>query len=129
MAATILSANRSNVLVNGQALEGLQEITYQTVRNHENIAAIGQAERVGVVFGPTHVVGTMRVRSSSQSLEDLLKNQAPFQIFASLKHGQAEAETVKEISLDEVYLHGKSFALAAGGVVETIYHFTATRER
>ncbi|MDF2629556.1 MAG: hypothetical protein K0R39_3387 [Symbiobacteriaceae bacterium] len=129
MAATILSANRSNVLVNGQALEGLQEITYQTVRSHENIAAIGSPERVGVVFGPTHVVGTLRIRSGSTVLEDLLKNQTPFQIFASLKHGQAEAESVMEISLDEVYLHGKSFGLAAGGVVETIYQFTATRER
>ena len=127
--ATILSANRSNVLVNGQTLAGLQEITYQTVKPHTDIAAIGTDERVGVVYGMTKVTGTLRIRSASDELEQLLQSKESFQIFASLKHVAAEGEVAKEVTLDECQLQGKSFALAAGGVVEVIYHFSATRER
>lgn len=127
--ATILSANRSNVLVNGTALEGLQEISFQTVKPQIDIAAIGTDERVGVVYGMTRVTGDLRVRSASDGLEDLLKSKVPFQIFASLKHVAAEGEVTKEITLDECQITGKSFGLAAGGVVEVIYHFSATRER
>lgn len=127
--ATILSANRSNVLVNGQTLAGLQEITYQTVKPHTDIAAIGTDERVGVVYGLTKVTGTLRIRSANDELERLLQSKETFQIFASLKHVAAEGEVAKELTLDEVQLHGKAFGLAAGGVVEVIYHFSATRER
>lgn len=122
---TILTANRSNVLVNGTALEGLQEITYQMVRPRADIAAIGTDERIGVVFGTGAVVGSLRIRSASSALEELLNTKSPFQIMASLRpHGSDEAAT---ITLDECYLEGKSFVLAAGGVAEVLYQFSATR--
>lgn len=127
--ATILTANRSNVLVNGTALQGLQEISFQTVKPQADVAAIGTDERVGVIYGMTKVTGTLRVRSASDELEALMLSKAPFQIFASLKHVSAEGEATREITLDECYISGKSFGLAAGGVVEVIYQFTATRER
>lgn len=127
--ATILSANRSNVLINGQALKGLQEITFQTVKPQSSIAAIGTDERVGVVYGMTEIRGTLRVRSASEELESLSVSKAPFQIFAALKHVAAEGEVTREITLDECYVTGKSWGLAAGGVAEVIYSFTATRER
>ena len=122
---TILAANRSNVLVNGKTLEGLQEVSYQLVRPRADIAAIGTDERIGVVFGQTNVVGTLRVRSASQELDDLLAGKGAFQIMASLRpNGSDEALTV---TLDECYIEGKSFGLAAGGVAEVIYQFSATR--
>lgn len=127
--ATILSANRSNVLVNGKVIEGLQEITYQTVQPQMEIAAIGTDERVGVVYGMTKVTGALRVRSASDELDALIQSKASFQILASLKHMAAEAETSKELTLDECYMTGRSFGLAAGGVVEVIYQFSATRVR
>ena len=127
--ATILSANRSNVLVNGQAVQGLQEISFQTVKPHIDIAEIGSDERVGVVYGMTKVTGTLRVRSVSEELENLLKSKEMFQIFASLKHATVDGEVTKEISLDECQLHRKTFELAAGGVAEVVYQFSATRER
>lgn len=122
---TILAANRSNVLVNGKALEGLQEVTYQTVRPRLDIAAIGTDERIGVIFGTTSVVGTLRVRSESKELDDLLVSKGSFGVMASLRPaGSDEAATV---TLDECYVEGKSFGLAAGGVAEVIYQFSATR--
>ncbi|HLO03251.1 MAG TPA: hypothetical protein VK191_09090 [Symbiobacteriaceae bacterium] len=127
--ATILSANRSNVLVNGKVIEGLQEITYQTVQPQMEIAAIGTDERVGVVYGMTKVAGSLRVRSASDELDALIQSKGSFQILASLKHMAAEAETSKELTLDECYMTGRSFGLAAGGVVEVIYQFSATRVR
>lgn len=127
--ATILSANRSNVLVNGKVIEGLQEITYQTVQPQMEIAAIGTDERVGVVYGMTKVTGSLRVRSASDELDALVQSKASFQILASLKHMAAEEETAKELTLDECYMTGRSFGLAAGGVVEVLYQFSATRVR
>jgi hypothetical protein len=127
--ATILSANRSSVLIKGTAIQGLQEITYQTEKPAMDIAAIGTDERVGVVYGLTRVTGTLRVRSASDDIEALLKSKEAFQIFASLKHVTADGEVTKEVTLDECQIHGKSFGLAAGGVVEVIYTFSATRER
>lgn len=127
--ATILTANRSNVLINGQAIQGLQEITYQTVKPYADIAAIGTDERVGVVYGLTKVTGTLRIRSASDELEKLLQSKSVFQIFASMKQVTADGETTKEVTLDECYFHGKEFGLSAGGVAEVIYHFSATRER
>lgn len=122
---TILAANRSNVMVNGTALEGLQEISYQLVRPRADIAAIGTDERIGVTFGTTAVVGTLRVRSASKEMDDLLAGKGAFQIMASLRpNGTDDAVTV---TLDECYIEGKSFGLAAGGVAEVIYQFSATR--
>lgn len=127
--ATILSANRSSVLVGGKALAGVQEISFQTEKPVTDIIAIGTDERVGVVYGPTRVTGTVRVRSACDELEELYKSKAPFQIFASLKNMTAEGELTKEVTLDECQITGKAFGLAAGGVVEVLYHFSATRER
>lgn len=127
--AQILSANRSSVLINGKTMEGLQEITFQTVKPQMDISAIGTDERIGVVYGMSVVHGTMRVRSGNDELEALFLTKAPFQVFASLKHVVAADETIKEITLDECFLTGKSFGLATGGVVDVTYAFTATRER
>ena len=66
----ILSANRTNVLVDGAlGLKGLQEITYQSNTPYRDVDAIGSRERVGVIQGTTSVVGTMRVSSVNDSLE------------------------------------------------------------
>jgi hypothetical protein len=127
--ATILSANRSSVLINGKAIEGLQEIAFQTIKPHQDIAAIGSEERVGVVYGMTRVTGTLRVRSANDELEKLNQSKETFNILASLKHVTADGEVAKEIALDDCQLHGKSFGLAAGGVVEVVYQFSAVRER
>ncbi|TJY42634.1 hypothetical protein E5161_07210 [Cohnella pontilimi] len=127
--ATILTANRSNVLVNGKALEGLQEIAFQTVKSYSDVSAIGTDERVGIVYGMTKINGTLRVRSASDELEQLLVSKGSFQIMASIKYDTPEGEGTKLITLDECQLHGKSFGLSAGGVVEVIYQFSSTREQ
>lgn len=127
--ATILSANRSSVLVNGKVIEGLQEVSFQTEKPVTDIIAIGTDERVGVVYGPTRVTGTLRVRSASDDLDELYKSKAPFQILACLKHVTSEGEATREVVLDECQMTAKLFGLAAGGVVEVSYQFTATRER
>lgn len=123
----ILSGNRSNILVNGKPIEGLQEIAFRTVKPYTEIPAIGTDERVGVVYGTTRVTGTLRVRSVSDVLEEALKLKTPFQILASVQGDGGQS--AHEITLDECFLHGKSFAIAAGGAGETTYEFSATRER
>jgi hypothetical protein len=125
--ATILAANRSSILINGNPVQGLQEITYQRVQPRADIVAVGSDERIGYVFGAVQVTGTIRVRSVAKELDELLAGRTPCQIMASLRPAGSEEAT--SISLDEVLLEGKSFALAAGGVAEVVYTFSATRVR
>ncbi|MFC5704133.1 hypothetical protein ACFPVX_22835 [Cohnella faecalis] len=125
----LLTADKSNVLVNGKAIEGLQEITYRTVKPHIDLPSIGSDERMGIAYGMTEVRGYLRVISASDDLDQLFINKTPFQIFAQLKHTASTGDMTKEITLDDCYMHKKSFALKASGVAEVIYKFSATRER
>ncbi len=124
----ILSANRTNVLIDGKAVEGLQEISFKTEASFQDIQAIGASERIGVVFGPTRVVGTLSVRSVCDALEALLSNRKPFQIFASVMADGSD-DVLHEVSLNDCRLHGKQYAMGVGGVGETVYSFSATREQ
>ncbi|WP_058556379.1 hypothetical protein [Thiohalocapsa sp. ML1] len=120
----ILSANRANVLVDGEPVEGLQEIAYKSQTPYADVAAIGARNRIGVVFGTTSVTGSLRIRSLSERLDALLTSQAPFQIFVSVN--DAGDEVLSELSFNECYLHGKSHVMGAGNVAETLYEFSAT---
>ena len=126
--AKILSANRTHVLINGEEIEGLQEITYKTSKPYSDVTAIGSDERIGVMYGATSISGTLRVKSVVDPLETLLASKEPFQIFASIQN-EHDDEVAHEISLDECQMHGKTYVMGAGNVAETIYAFSATRER
>ncbi len=125
MAATIFSANSSGVLVNNQAVDGIRGIDYQVQRNQGEVTSLGTHERIAVYYGPSRVVGRVRVASASAALDGLLVSGAACQIIANLKHGQAK----RSVSFDECFLLSKEFAMEAGQHGETIYGFTATRVR
>jgi len=125
-----MSANVSNVKVDGEVVPGLQAIEYKIVRNRQNIHNIGIDERVGVDYGPIYVTGTLRVRSTYPKLDELLlkgiADQKHFQLVVELKKlGQA----IKTLSFDECYLEGKGFSLDANGIGLSDYSFTSTRVR
>jgi hypothetical protein len=126
----LMSANVSNVKVDGEVIPGLQAIEYKIVRNRQNVHNIGIDERIGVDYGPMYVTGTLRVRSTYPKLDTLLiKGVADvkgFQLVVELKKlGQA----IKTLSFDDCYLEGKNFSLDANGVAVSDYSFTATRVR
>jgi hypothetical protein len=126
----LMSANVSNVKVDGEVVPGLQAIEYKIVRNRQNIHNIGIDERVGVDYGPIYVTGTLRVRSTYPKLDELLlkgiADQKHFQLVVELKKlGQA----IKTLSFDECYLEGKGFSLDANGIGLSDYSFTSTRVR
>lgn len=120
----ILSANRANVLVDGEPVEGLQEINYKSQTPYVDVAAIGSRNRVGIVQGTTSITGTLRIRSLSDRLDALLQSQAPFQLFVSVN--DASDEVLSELSFNECHLHGKSYVMGAGNVAESLYEFSAT---
>ncbi len=126
----LMSANVSNVKIDGEVIAGLQAIEYKIVRNRQNVHNIGIDERIGVDYGPMYVTGSLRVRSTYPKLDTALitgvADVKPFQLVVELKKlGQA----VKTLSFDDCYLEGKSFALDANGVGISDYAFTATRVR
>lgn len=125
---TIYSANRSSVLVNGTAIEGLQSLVYRVVTERQDVRAIGTDERVDVIFGLRTVQGELVVQSANTELDTHLTERSKFQIVANLKRDEAEGAK-RTLSFDDCFLEAKSFALSSGGSVNTTYTFTATRAR
>ena len=126
----LMSANVSNIKIDGEVVPGLQAIEYKIVRNRQNVHNIGIDERVGVDYGPMYVTGTLRVRSTYPKLDTALitgvADVKPFQLIIELKKlGQA----IKTLSFDDCYLEGKNFSLDSNGVGISDYSFTATRLR
>lgn len=126
----IISANVSNIKVDGEVVPGLQYIDYKIVRNRQNVHNIGIDERVGVDYGPMYVEGSLRVRSTYPVFDTMLitgvADVTPFQLVVELKKG---GEAIKTLSFDECYLEGKSFSMDANGVGMSEYSFTGTRLR
>jgi hypothetical protein len=125
----VLTATRSSVLLDGEAIEGLQSITYQALKNQEDIPAIGTDERIDVSFGLKVVRGTLKVKSTNLTLNTHLADNTPFQIVANLKKELGMTQAVQTVTFDDCYLENKDFGLDANGVAVTTYTFTATRVR
>jgi hypothetical protein len=127
---TLISANVSNIKVDGEVIPGLQAIDYKVVRNRQNVHNIGIDERIGVDYGPMYVTGNLRVRSTYPKLDEMLvkgvADVKPFQLVVELKK---LGEKIKTLSFDDCFLEGKSFAMDANGVGISDYSFTATRLR
>lgn len=126
----IISANHSNILVDGEAIVGAQSFTFKTKHNTEEVFGIGSAERMDVSFGQSSVVGSFTVKSYSPTLDSILSEKKKCQIVIKLKKQKGLSEDgERTVSLDEVFLEGKDFEIAANGVGQTTYHLTATRVR
>lgn len=125
---TVFSANRSSILVDGEAVEGLQSLAFRVVTEREDIRAIGSNERVDVIFGLRTVQGELIIRSASVKMDALLQGRAKFQLVANLKRTEGTDE-VRTLSFDDCFVEGKSFQLDAHGSAATTYAFTATRIR
>jgi hypothetical protein len=126
---TVFSANRSSILVDGQAVEGLQSLVFRVVTEREDIRAVGSDERVDVIFGLRTVQGELAVTSSSTDLDDRLTGRAKFQLVANLKRDEAADAPKRTLSFDDCFVEAKSFTMGAGGSAATTYTFTATRVR
>jgi len=129
MANTIFSANRSAVLIDGEAVDGLQSLAFRVLTEREDIRAIGSAERIAVSFGLRTVQGEIAVKSANYKLDDHLKNQSTFQIVANLKKDDAADAPKRTLSFDECFVENKDFAVGAGSAAVSTYVFSATRVR
>lgn len=126
----IFSASRSSVLLDGQPVEGLQNLTFRVVTEREDVRAIGSTERVDVSFGLRTVLGELIVRSHNGDLDKKLDEQTRFQLVANLKKDKGMVDNAtRTLSFDDCFVEGKSFGLDAGGTAVTTYSFTATRVR
>jgi hypothetical protein len=121
---TIVAANDSAVLLNGEPVEGVRSIEYRRHQARHNVYALGSAERITMTSGPSGVEGRLTVASTSPGL-DGVPSTSSFQITARLRHGDTQMTVV----FDDCYLLDKSFSLGAGGHGEAIYGFTAARVR
>lgn len=127
--ATVFIANRSSVLVDGAAVEGLQSLIFRIVTEREDIRAVGSGERVDVSFGLRTVQGELAIKSANYVLDTHLGGQTSFQLVVNLKKDQAADAPKRTLSFDDCYVEGKSFGMDAGGSAVTTYAFSATRVR
>lgn len=119
---TIYAANESQVLVDGNAIEGVRLIEYRTMQSRESIYGLGGAERIAMVSGPQVLEGRIHVASTAPALDAITTDQS-FQVSAVLVHG----DTRKSVTFHECFLQEKSFDLSVGSHGESRYSFTATR--
>jgi hypothetical protein len=127
---TLISANVSNIKVDGEVVPGLQAIDYKIVRNRQNINNIGIDERIGVDYGPMYVTGNLRVRSTYPKLDEMLiKSAADFKSFQLVVELKKLGQVIKTLSFDDCYREGKNFSMDANGVGISDYSFTSTRLR
>ena len=122
-------ANRSSVLIDGAAVEGLQSLAFRVVTEREDIRAVGSGERIDVSFGLRTVQGELVVKSATYVLDTHLSQQSSFQLVANLKKDPAADAPRRTLSFDDCYVDGKSFGMDAGGTAVTTYAFSATRVR
>lgn len=129
--ATIFSANSSQVLLDGEPLEGLQSLAFRVVTEREDIRAVGSDERIDVSFGLRTVQGELVVRSSSPRLDELLTKREGFQLVASLSKGKGvvTTEANTDFAFDECFVESKAFGMSASGTPVSTYGFSATRVR
>lgn len=121
---TIFAANESQVLVDGNAIEGVRSLEYRRTQAREDIFGLGSNERIGVVAGAQVIEARIRVASTAPALDALTVDQQ-FQLSALLVHGATQLT----LTLDACFLREKTFELGAGGHGESVYTFTATRAR
>ena len=129
MSEYVVSAQESNVTVEGNMVSGLQSLEYKVERGQIDITAIGQETFVGMAeSGLLKVTGTLRVRSLCPTLDDLLTEPVPtpFSMVATLVRGGTQ---VRQIEFVDCYLDDKSFEMETGGVGLTVYNFTAKEVR
>lgn len=127
--ATVFTANRSSVLVDGEPLDGLQSLTFRVVTEREDIRAVGSVERVDVSFGLRRVEGELAIKSANFVLDTHLLDQSAFQLVANLKKDASADSPKRTLSFDDCYVETKAFGMDAGGSAVTTYRFTATRVR
>lgn len=72
---TVFAANRSGVLVDGSAVEGLQSLVFRVVTEREDIRAVGSAERIDVELGLRTVQGELVVKSAEYCTDGHLDGQ------------------------------------------------------
>ena len=127
--ATVFSANRSSVLIDGAAVDGLQSLVFRVVTEREDIRAVGSNERADVSFGLRTVQGELIVKSANYVLDTHLQDQSRFQLVANLKKGEGQDAPKRTLSFDDCYMETKAFSMDAGGSAVTTYGFSATRVR
>jgi len=129
---TILTANNTQIQIDGKKVPGLRSISYKTIRNRQDVPEIGINERIGVVFGRWKITGTIIVNSVSEILNGHMEKDSNFQIVITMIVPPVTAdgqETTKKLTFDNCHLDDREFSLDAHGYAITTYTFTATRLR
>ncbi|MEM9491827.1 MAG: hypothetical protein AAGC55_21965 [Myxococcota bacterium] len=128
MPANILTANRSNITIDGTVIEGIQSITYRETRDQTDIMALGSDERIDVAYGAVRVSGSIVVASADATLAQHLAEKSSFQIVANLtKEFGVNTESSQTVTFDNCFLYDVSFSISANGTGMSTYEFSATR--
>ncbi|MDH3973548.1 MAG: hypothetical protein OEV42_04635 [Deltaproteobacteria bacterium] len=126
---TVFSANKSNLLVDGEIIEGLQSLAFRVVTERDDIRAVGSSERIDVNFGLRTVQGEIIIHSADPLLDVHLEKQTKFQLIANLKKRDGDDGAKRTYSFDDCFVESKSLSMSASSTAATTYLFSATRVR
>ncbi|MDD1663391.1 MAG: phage tail tube protein [Methanomicrobiales archaeon] len=128
MAVQFYSANDSSVLIGGTPLEGVQSIEWKVNRNRTDVPGFGTQERGGFNFGMLEITGKIRVKSTSNELDDKFFGKIPqestFDMSVQLKRtsaSQSLTANFKDCCIDH-----REITMDVNGVAIGVYTFSAT---
>jgi len=101
-------------------------ITFCT--NQQDVPAIGNHERIGVVYGSSKVEGKILVNSNSEILNTHMDNNTHFQIIMAIKQDSyPEGLGMKQFTFNGCHVKYPEFQLDSHEYAPTTYTFSADR--
>jgi hypothetical protein len=125
---SVLAANKTEILFDGEKIHGIKGFTYEVYKDSQDVRGIGLNERIGVVFGRLYVKGKILVHYNSELLNRHLDNNTHFQIImTTMQDSYPESLGVKKFTFDGCHVDYREFQLESNGYALTTYIFTADR--
>lgn len=126
----ILAANKTEILVDGDKIHGIKGFNYSYCTDQQDVPAIGNNERIGVVYGGSKVEGKILVHSNSEVLNTHMSNNTHFEIIMTImQDSYPEGLGMKKFTFSGCHISYREFELDSHGYGLTTYTFTADRLR
>ena len=127
----VIAATKTEVLFDGQKLDGLKGFQYKRVIQRQDVDTIGSKERRTLVFGKELIKGVAIFHSNSPVLNEWMNSEKPFQIVlqTTLDPYGVNPGNTKKLTFDECRIEESEFSMDANGYGLTTYTWTATRMR
>ncbi len=129
MAVQFYSANDSKVNIGGTDISGVQSIEWKVNRNRTDVPGFGTQERGGFNFGMLEITGKIRIKSSSNELDEkffgVIPKDASFDLSVQLVRNSGAPDKLTA-NFKECCIDHRELTMDVNGVAIAVYTFSAT---